>query len=361
VWPLVEAALAGGGATLLCMGQTGTGKTYTIQGLAKCLAADLSGQRDVSVGFFEIWGQKCRDLLAGGQEVHLRSDAEDSVCVRGQRIVSLPAAKGLAEVLQEALQFRASETTERNAASSRSHAVCTLQFGGNASGVLRLVDLAGSERNFETTQMTAQQHRESAGINASLMVLKDCFRAHAANQRGERMLMPFRRSRLTRVLRDCFVDSSHRTAVIATISPASSDVIHTVNTLRHATMLAKPLDDLTSEFIVDIPLHLEGHGAFKEVPVAEWTPCHVQAWLREAEGGRFAHVVVPPQLDGQRLLGTSPQGLSELFEGALRRARVEHEGEAWTVQAAAIGQDIGRELFAAARRVALAQGHVPGH
>jgi len=358
VAPLARLAMDGGGATLLCMGQTGTGKTYTIQGVVDCLAADLRGQGEVAVEFFEIYGKLCRDLLAGGREVQLRSDGEDRVHVCGQRAVSVPAGEGLVEVLKEALKLRASEETERNSASSRSHAVCTFRFG--VSGTLRLVDLAGSERNFETTRMTAAQHRESAGINASLTVLKDCFRAHAANQRGERVMMPFRRSCLTRVLRDCFMDPLHRTAVIATVSPTAADVIHTVNTLRHATMLAKALEDLASEFTYDIPLHLEGFGSFKDVAVSDWTPQHVQAWLREAENGRFAHVVVPPALTGETLLFSSPQALSELFDGALRRARADNEGEAWTVQVDDVGRDLGRELFAAARRTALAQSRAPG-
>ena len=37
--------------------------------------------------------------------------------------------------------------------------------------------VGGSERNYETMTMSAQQHRESADINSSLMALKDCFRA----------------------------------------------------------------------------------------------------------------------------------------------------------------------------------------
>jgi kinesin family protein 2/24 len=367
VKPLAEAALAGVSSTLLCMGQTGTGKTHTISGVADCLSADLlTLDIAVEVEFFEIYGKKCLDLLAERREVFLRSDAEGRVHVRGQHVARLERGQGLRKVLDEAMQLRASETTERNAASSRSHAICTIRLldGNEASdtrshGMIRLVDLAGSERNFETTKMTAAQHRESAEINASLMILKECFRAHAACQRGENVHMPFRSSRLTRVLQECFTEPAHKTVVIATISPSASDVIHTVNTLLHATMLAKPLADVESKVVVDIPLHLAGVGHFKDTPVLDWTEKEVQAWLLEAENGRFSHVVVPPNLNGKRLLSTSPQGLAELFDGALRAARADNEGEAWTVHAEGGGR-IGREIFAAARRAALAQGNVGG-
>jgi kinesin family protein 2/24 len=368
VQSLVELARAGGSSTLLCMGQTGTGKTHTISGMAECISKDLlSSALHVEVEFFEIWRNKCLDLLAERCEVHLRSDSDGHVHVRGQRIVRLEHGQGLKDLLDQAMQLRASEETERNAASSRSHAICTLRlFAGTQTsderhiGMLRLVDLAGSERNFETCKMSAAQHRESADINASLMVLKECFRAHAARQRGEIVQMPFRSSRLTRVLQECFTNPEHRTVVIATISPSATDVIHTVNTLLHATMLAKPLADVEAKLMLDIPLHLAGSGSFKHTPVIDWTSQDVLAWLQEAENGNFAHVVVPPNLDGKRLLGTSPQGLAELFDGALREARADNEGDAWTVHANGAGGQLGRKIFAAARRAALAQGKVGG-
>jgi len=208
--------------------------------------------------------------------------------------------------------------------------------------------------------MTVQQHRDSAEINSSLMALKECFRAHAAMQRGEHAKMPFRRSRLTRVLRDCFTDFAHKTVVIATISPTATDVIHSVSTLEHAVMLAKPLADRASRQSVDIHLRSWGSSAGAEVRysdklVSEWTNTDVLAWLSQVEGGRFAHVVVPPDLDGRVLLGTSAAGLSELFEGALGRARGEHEGDAWTVPVDRVGRNLGRDIFAAARREAIAR------
>lgn len=51
-----------------------------------------------------------------------------------------------------------------------SEAVCVLSIEGGGS--IRFVDLAGSERNYETRFMTAQQHRDFAEINKSLMALK---------------------------------------------------------------------------------------------------------------------------------------------------------------------------------------------
>merc|ERR1712110_1309918 len=117
------------------------------------------------MGFFEIHGKKCYDLLQQRKEVALRADSDERVHVRGA--VTLPivpsCAMDLAEILEEALHLRKAEATERNPVSSRSHAVCVLDIEGH--GTVRFVDLAGSERNYETHHMSARQHRDFADIN----------------------------------------------------------------------------------------------------------------------------------------------------------------------------------------------------
>lgn len=370
VVPLVDAAAnRGRSSTLLCMGQTGTGKTFTMCGIIESLARDLRGC-DVEVSFLEVYGKKCLDLLADRAVVPVREDGAGNVHACGQRVAHLQACEGLIELLTSALQLRASEATERNASSSRSHAICSVSLVGG--GVLRLVDLAGSERNYETTQMTGVQHRESAQINSSLMALKNCFRVFAEGERhGARPWMPFRASRLTQLLKDCFVDEQHLFVVVATLAPAATDLTHSVNTLRHAVMLSKPCADAAVEATVELSIHTGGAAQLvREKPVDQWTPEDVLTWLCEAECGRFDHLVVPPGLDGRTLLGCNAAGLASLFEGSLRQARGANEGEAWTVQTAAggmydeegisaaasrAGADLGRQLFLALRRVAFDQ------
>jgi kinesin family protein 2/24 len=260
--PLVNNVLQGRNASVLMYGQTGTGKTYTMTGSLERIARDLSGTQ-LEVVFFEVHGNKCYDLLAGRKEVRLCADASERIHVRGaeKRCLDGQDATELMNVLKDALQLRRIEVTERNPISSRSHAVCRIQLLSTPvegeepieGGKLTLVDLAGSERNYETTRMSAQQHRESAEINKSLMALKDCFRSCHRKLLGEsgvlsqesatrskpgRLLaaqaqtrIPCRASKLTQVLRDCFVEAGHNTAIIATISPTQTDMWHTVNRL----------------------------------------------------------------------------------------------------------------------------------
>ena len=114
--------------------------------------------------------------------------------------------------------------------------------------------------------MTSAQHRESANINASLMVLKSCLRVIAERKQDgqSKAKVPFRESRLTHLLQDCFLTSPdclprssstrgvqeggveaaaggvrHDLIIVATISPCARDAIHTRNTLNHVCDLGE--------------------------------------------------------------------------------------------------------------------------
>lgn len=96
-------------------------------------------------------------------------------------------------------------------------------------GKLGLVDLAGSERGSDTKQHNTQRRSESADINTSLLALKECIRAL-----GQKLThVPFRGSKLTLILKDCFSPDS-KTTMVATVSPGASAADHSLNTLRYA-------------------------------------------------------------------------------------------------------------------------------
>ncbi|GIM01746.1 hypothetical protein Vretimale_6530 [Volvox reticuliferus] len=97
-------------------------------------------------------------------------------------------------------------------------------------GKISFIDLAGSERGADTFDNNRQTRLEGAEINKSLLALKECIRALDSDARH----VPFRGSKLTAVLRDSFVGDQARTVMIANISPCSTSVEHTLNTLRYA-------------------------------------------------------------------------------------------------------------------------------
>lgn len=98
---------------------------------------------------------------------------------------------------------------------------------------MSLVDLAGSERGSDTKSHNSQRRGESAEINTSLLALKECIRALGVSKNGTKHV-PYRGSKLTLLLKDCFTSSQARTTMIATVSPGVSSADHTINTLRYA-------------------------------------------------------------------------------------------------------------------------------
>jgi kinesin family protein 2/24 len=142
--------------------------------------------------------------------------------------------------------LRTTHTTEANDTSSRSHAICQifLRRNGTLVGKLSLVDLAGSERGTDTKSHNPQRRAESADINTSLLSLKECIRAlqqttssvtTTTNKQPQiNKHVPYRGSKLTLILKDCFTSSDARTTMIATVSPGASSADHSVNTLRYA-------------------------------------------------------------------------------------------------------------------------------
>eukprot|EP00735_Rhodelphis_limneticus_P014122 TRINITY_DN811_c1_g1::TRINITY_DN811_c1_g1_i1::g.25381::m.25381 TRINITY_DN811_c1_g1::TRINITY_DN811_c1_g1_i1::g.25381 ORF type:complete len:132 (+),score=24.17,sp/Q99661/KIF2C_HUMAN/65.08/4e-48,Kinesin/PF00225.18/8.8e-42 TRINITY_DN811_c1_g1_i1:90-485(+) len=123
-----------------------------------------------------------------------------------------------------------------NSDSSRSHAVLQLSLkepSGRLYSKLSLVDLAGNERASDTPNSNQVTRMEGAGINQSLLALKECIRALDM----ESSHTPFRSSKLTQILRDSFINPASRTIMIGTVSPTTFCCDHTLNTLRYADRL----------------------------------------------------------------------------------------------------------------------------
>ena len=355
VEPMIQWIMQGMNSTLLCFGQTGTGKTYTLNGALDYISHRLVNTK-IEILFFEIHGKKCYDLLENRKELRLLSDENDNTLARGAREITIEAAdasqSAIMDVISAALKLRKHEVTERNPISSRSHAVCTIRVLTKTStwGRITLVDLAGSERNYETKSMTAFQHRESADINMSLMTLKDCFRIyHEAmatnintntntnintnintNTRVATPRIPYRASLLTRVLKECFTSgAAHRTAIIATVSPSPVDVQHSINTLDHVVLMSAELQPLTSSVTVEVP---KSGIALSHIPVEQWTQEQVRHWLATADGGRFVNLALPEDIDGRGLMELDAVSLTDLFARELRSARRQGEGNAWVLE-----------------------------
>lgn len=247
--PLLRFAVDGASTCVLCYGQTGSGKTHTTTGIFQLVAEDLEPffeTHTVLLTVLEIRADKNVDLLAG-TDVQVVEDVSGELNLLGAEPFECSSADMLLAAFEEAAAQRTTKATGRNETSSRTHMVARISIVSTETrwakpGDFFIVDLAGSENTADTATHDKTRQTEAKFINTSLMTLKDCIRSRAlASTSTQHLHIPYRRSPLTLLLRDCFeiaVRRPTKTAIIACVSPLLRDARHSINTLRYASLLA---------------------------------------------------------------------------------------------------------------------------
>ncbi|TWW68596.1 Kinesin-like protein KIF3C [Takifugu flavidus] len=289
VRPLVDSVLAGFNGTIFAYGQTGTGKTYTMQGawmdpekrgvipnafdhvFTHISRSQSDKQYLVRASYLEIYLEEIRDLLdpkhGGTRSLELRESPESGVYVRNLTSCVCKSIKEIEDVMNMGNQARAVGATDMNEHSSRSHALFLItvecsQPGPDGRkhirvGRLNLVDLAGSERQAKTG-VQGERLKEAAKINLSLSALGNVISALADGRSGH---VPYRDSKLTRLLQDS-LGGNAKTVMVATLGPAPQHYDETLTTLRYANRAKNiqnqprvnedPKDALLREFQTEI-------------------------------------------------------------------------------------------------------------
>ena len=259
---IVDAAIEGYNGTVFCYGQTGTGKTHTMEGkdeppeLRGIIpsafnhvfdAIDGSEGRNylIRASFLEIYNENVRDLLGKDQSrtCDLKEDPDKGVYVKDLTSFVVKGVGEINNVLKVGKKNRSVGATLMNADSSRSHSIftitveCSQRRAGDPSdaephitvGKLNLVDLAGSERQAKTGS-TGDRLKEATKINLSLSALGNVISALVD---GKSSHIPYRDSKLTRLLQDS-LGGNTKTVMIANLGPADYNFDETMSTLRYA-------------------------------------------------------------------------------------------------------------------------------
>ncbi|KIR37533.1 kinesin [Cryptococcus deuterogattii 99/473] len=251
---IVEDVMTGFNGTLFCYGQTGSGKTFTMMGadienpslrgiipriveqiFASILSADSSIEYTVKVSYMEIYMERIKDLLAPQNDnLSIHEDKQRGVYVKNLTDVYVGSEEDVYRVMKAGGASRAVSSTNMNAESSRSHSIFVIgihqrntETGSQKSGNLYLVDLAGSEK-VGKTGATGQTLEEAKKINKSLSALGMVINALTD---GKSQHVPYRDSKLTRILQESLGGNS-RTTLIINCSPASFNEAETLSTLR---------------------------------------------------------------------------------------------------------------------------------
>ncbi|XP_028742091.1 kinesin heavy chain [Peromyscus leucopus] len=249
---IVKDVLAGYNGTIFAYGQTSSGKTHTMEGklhdpqlmgIIPRIARDIFNhiysmdenlEFHIKVSYFEIYLDKIRDLLdVTKTNLSVHEDKNRVPFVKGctERFVSSP--EEILDVIDEGKSNRHVAVTNMNEHSSRSHSIFlinikqeNIETEQKLSGKLYLVDLAGSEKVSKTGAEGAVLD-EAKNINKSLSALGNVISALAE---GTKSYVPYRDSKMTRILQDS-LGGNCRTTMFICCSPSSYNDAETKSTL----------------------------------------------------------------------------------------------------------------------------------
>ncbi|XP_031481907.1 kinesin-like protein KIN-14R [Nymphaea colorata] len=250
---LVVSVLDGYNVCIFAYGQTGTGKTFTMEGTEQSRGVNyrtlqelfrIANERretvsyEIFISVLEVYNEQIRDLLdpaPSSKKLEVRQEAEGVHHVPGVVEAKVNNIQEVWKVFQCGSNARAVGSNNVNEHSSRSHCmICitvrakSLMNGECTKSKLWLVDLAGSER-LAKTDARGERLNEAKNINRSLSALGDVISALATKSSH----VPFRNSKLTHLLQDSLGGDS-KTLMFVQISPSDKDLGETLSSLSFA-------------------------------------------------------------------------------------------------------------------------------
>ncbi|XP_039982541.1 kinesin-like protein KIF9 [Xiphias gladius] len=263
---VVHGALDGYNGTVMCFGQTGAGKTYTMAGSTESykqrgiipralqevfqeVEKRTEHSFSVHLSYLEIYNEKLLDLLSPLQDSpHLSprgmvvmEEPGRGVFIRGLSLHPVHSEEEALNLLFEGEMNRIIGSHSLNRNSSRSHCIFTVHIESHSrtlsdakyvTSKLSLVDLAGSER-LGKTGSEGHMLKEATYINKSLSFLEQAILAMADRRRDH---IPFRQTKLTHALKDS-LGGNCNTVLVANIYGEAAHIEETLSTLRFASRM----------------------------------------------------------------------------------------------------------------------------
>ncbi|XP_022156790.1 kinesin-like protein KIN-1 isoform X2 [Momordica charantia] len=257
--PIVRDALNAVNGTIITFGQTGAGKTYSmegpgilecdvaekgllprvVEGIFECTkCSDEMSKYSIKLSMVEIYMEKVRDLFDLSRDnVQIKESKSHGIMLNGVIEMPIKDPPEALLTLSKGIANRAVGETQMNIASSRSHCIYIFTIQQESTkdkrvriGKLNLVDLAGSEK-VEKTGAEGRVLEEAKTINKSLSALGNVINALTCGSTGRGNHIPYRDSKLTRILQDALGGNS-RTALLCCCSPSPSNSSESLSTLR---------------------------------------------------------------------------------------------------------------------------------
>uniref|UniRef100_A0A8C4PKE8 Kinesin-like protein n=1 Tax=Equus asinus TaxID=9793 RepID=A0A8C4PKE8_EQUAS len=261
---VISQALDGYNGTIMCYGQTGAGKTYTMTGATenykhrgilpralqqvfRMIEERPTHAITVRVSYLEIYNESLFDLLSTlpyvGPSVTPMTIVENpqGVFIKGLSVHLTSQEEDAFSLLFEGETNRiiASHTMNKN--SSRSHCIFTIYVEAHSrtlsdekyiTSKINLVDLAGSER-LGKSGSEGRVLKEATYINKSLSFLEQAIIALGDQKRDH---IPFRQCKLTHALKDSLGGNCNM-VLVTNIYGDAAQLEETLSSLRFASRM----------------------------------------------------------------------------------------------------------------------------
>ncbi|CAB1340759.1 unnamed protein product, partial [Coregonus sp. 'balchen'] len=238
---IVKDVLDGYNGTIFAFGQTSSGKTHTMEDIFNYIySMDENLEFHIKVSYFEIYLDRIKDLLdVTKNNLSVHEDKNRVPYVKGctERFVCSPDE--VMDTIDEGKSNRHVAVTNMNEHSSRSHSIFQINVKQEntateqkLSGKLYLVDLAGSEKVGKTGAEGAVLE-EAKNINKSLSALGNVISALAEGS----TYVPYRDSKMTRILQDSLGGNCRTTMVICASPSAYNEAETKAKTIKNTVCL----------------------------------------------------------------------------------------------------------------------------
>ncbi|KAK9147488.1 hypothetical protein Scep_006245 [Stephania cephalantha] len=242
VRPLLSGVFEGLSASVLAYGARGSGKTFLMQGteekpglgplaLAEILSIGEGIGGLVAVSCYEVYQDHIYDLLEQNrQEVSILEDSMGRILLKGLSQVPVKTLPELYKLYGQGSTSHNPAQRGKNDVSHRSHKGLIIYVshenkdsGVSTTGKINFLDLAGYV-DTKRISIDGSNLVESAWINKSLYTLQNVVKALNGRER-----VPYRESKLTRMLQDSFEGKS-QSLMVSCLNPSfCQDTIYTVS------------------------------------------------------------------------------------------------------------------------------------
>ena len=249
---IVNAVLKGYNGGIICYGETGTGKSYTLKEILPQVENQIFEYVDdadennelfkIEVSIIEIYKEQVNDLIdLKNTNLNLIENKSKKLIIDNLTHVGVSSKEQLAKIINKGISNRNSREYNYNSKSHFIIMISVYHYNKNENyikvGKLYLVDLEGSERISKFINAEGENLEEQKLINKSLIALSIIVQ-NLSNENDNITYAPYRDSKLTRIISDCFGGNAY-TSLILNCSKHESSTIQTRNTLMFGEKVKK--------------------------------------------------------------------------------------------------------------------------